>query len=327
MSGSFRNQGFTMIELLVAVAITAVLAAIMLGVTMGTLDVWSRTQDRFTTDAQATLLLDFIERDFEASIFRSDGGAWLAVDVINNPATLANHGWITAGFTKPASSESARYVPAAIGGTVPSIKDARFGLSGTWLRFITTNVESGASLPVAVSYQIARRPVSGSVALSNPATIRYSLFRSAVSSSATFTTGYNVLSGYASSGATPPAQRSAGTVTNPNTSGDAIATNVVDFGVWLYRPDASGAMVRIYPVDGSDTTHVASALDEFPLAADVMLRVLTNEGARLIEEIETGNGRIQRPASYSTDAEWWWATVEANSRVYIRRIHRTNAGT
>ena len=316
-----------MVELLVAVSITAVLAAIMLGLTTGTLNLWSHTQDRFTTDAQATLLLDFIERDFEASIFRPDGGTWLAADIINTPATLLNHGWITAGFIKPANSESTRSVPAPVDGMAPSIKDARFGLSGTWFRFITTNVESGASLPVVVSYQIARRPVSGSVALSNVAAIRYSLFRSAVSSSVTFTAGYDVLFGYASSGSTPPAQRSAGTVTNPNTAGDAIVTNVVDFGVWLYHFDSSGAMVRIFPTDSSDTTHIASAVETFPCAADVMVRVLTTEGARFIEALETANGLIQRPAAYATDAEWWWATVVANSRVYVRRIQRKSVGS
>jgi hypothetical protein len=27
-----------------------------------------------------------------------------------------------------------------------------------------------------------------------------------------------------------------------------------------------------------------------------------------------------RPPQYSSDADWWWAIVEAHSRVYTRRV-------
>jgi hypothetical protein len=49
-----------------------------------------------------------------------------------------------------------------------------------------------------------------------------------------------------------------------------------------------------------------------------MLRILTEEGATLLEAIETG--RVPRPPAYGTDAEWWWGVVEANSRVFTRRV-------
>ena len=50
-----------------------------------------------------------------------------------------------------------------------------------------------------------------------------------------------------------------------------------------------------------------------------MLRVLTDDGAKLIDAIESGDGVVVRPSG-STDAEWWWSVAEANSRVYVRRI-------
>ena len=321
-----RSTAFTLIELLVAVAITAILAAIMLALTTGILRSWARTQDRFTTDSEAALALGYLERDLEAALFRPDGNTWLAVDVINTPATLANHGWLAAGITKPAGAESQRYVPVNDDGTALPLSAARFGLSGAWLRFFTTNVEAGASLPVAVSYQIARRPVSGSVTSANPAAIRYSLFRSAVASGTTFLVGYDILSGYGSPGASPPAQRSAGTITNPNTAGDLLATNVVDFGVWLHAQDATGTLTRIFPVDAADSTHTAATRAEFPLVVDVMVRVLTESGATLIANLESGDGVVVRPANFASDAEWWWATVEANSRVYVRRVRVRSAG-
>ena len=51
-----------------------------------------------------------------------------------------------------------------------------------------------------------------------------------------------------------------------------------------------------------------------------MVRLLTERGATLLAEIESGAGRVTRPPAYASDAEWWWAVVEANSRVYVRRV-------
>ncbi|MEZ5414779.1 MAG: hypothetical protein R3F03_10755 [Opitutaceae bacterium] len=31
-------------------------------------------------------------------------------------------------------------------------------------------------------------------------------------------------------------------------------------------------------------------------------------------------GLVQRPSLYATDADWWWAVVEAQSRVFSARV-------
>jgi hypothetical protein len=50
-----------------------------------------------------------------------------------------------------------------------------------------------------------------------------------------------------------------------------------------------------------------------------MIRSADGWGATQLEAIELG--RIpSRPPAYASDAEWWWAVVEANSRVFVRRI-------
>ncbi|SDS61169.1 prepilin-type N-terminal cleavage/methylation domain-containing protein [Opitutus sp. GAS368] len=320
--------GFTLLELLVAVTITLVLAGLMLTVVTNTLNLWHRTQDKFSTATQAKLLLDLVERDLQAAVFRKDGGPWLAVDVINTPASLTSHGWLVPTTSiKPATTESQRLVPGTVGGATPVISDARFGLSGAWLRFITTNVESAGSLPVAVSYQIARRPVTGAISAASPADVRYTLFRAAVGAANTQTGGNNVTApSYASRSATPAGTRNQPTLTNPNGS-DALATNVVDFGVWLHvRDTTTGGLRRIFPADNTDLVHVAqdpgAAADanRFPDVADVMVRILTEQGATLLAQMENGAGRVTRPPNYASDAEWWWAVVEANSHVYTRRI-------
>src|SRR5450759_3925443 len=99
-----KDAGFTLLELLVAVTITLILAGLMLTVVTSTLNLWQRTQNSFTTSAQAALALDLIERDLHAAVFRQDGGTWLAVDVINAPSLLIPHGWLTLATMKPATA-------------------------------------------------------------------------------------------------------------------------------------------------------------------------------------------------------------------------------
>lgn len=321
------TQAFTLLELLVAVILTLGIAIVMLAVTTSTLNVWRRTQDRFATSTQAKLALDFLERDLHAGVFRKDPTTtWLAVTIANNAAGVANHGWQTTALMKPATSDSLALVPATNDGRTPTIADARFGLSGAWLRFIATNVEANGSLPVAISYQLARRPVSGTnVTSSNPAEVRYTLFRSAVAADTSFSVGNDVTSsGYASTSETSSTTRAAYTLTNSNTGSDTLLTNAIDFGVWLYVRAADGSLRRIFPTDANDLTHVArdpgGAADasRYPDVADVMIRVLSEDGARQVAALEQGT--ITRPATFATDAQWWWSVVEANSSIYVRRI-------
>lgn len=325
MNKRSSNHGFTLVELLVAVGIAAVLAALMLSVVTSTLGLWTRAQSAFDRDAQAKLVLDLIERDLQAALFRADGKTWLAADIINAPAALVNHGWLTHERMKPATAVSQRYVPPPIDDRPPAITEARFGLSGVWLRLITANVETKdgdnpGSVPIAVAYQICRRPVSGDVSGSNRAPVRYALFRSAVGSEEIFVTGTNVLaSGYGSSSTNPKPTRKPPTLTNP-ANADLIATHVVDFGLWLYRRDAAGELIRIFPATAGDGAHTANAGTEMPEVADVALRVLTERGARLIAAIERSDNGLVRPSESATDEAWWWAIVETHSRVYARRI-------
>lgn len=319
------TPGFTLVEVLVASAITVMLAALVLGVITSTLRFWTRAQARFASDVEAMLVLDQLERDLQAACGQDSGRTWLAADVTDSSATLAKHGWLISGGMKPAGGVSQRLVPAATGSAAPSISEARFGLSGVWLRLLTTNVETRTdtnpgSLPVVVAYQICRRPVSGDVTVNSAAPVRYALFRSAVKSDETFASGLDVTAGgYASASTVPTGSRRAPTVMNP-AKVDVLATGVVDFGIWLYRRGAGGELVRLFPASPVHGSYSISGSANAPIVADVMLRVLTEEGSRLVGAIESGTAGLVRPVEHGSDDEWWWGTAVAHSRVYVRRI-------
>ena len=323
------KAAFTLLELLVAVVITLVLAGLMLTVTTNVLALWRRTQAAHTQAVTAKQVLDLVERDLQSALHRRDARCWLAADILDTPGSLANHGWLIGpGLMKPADGDSLRPLPPPDASGLSSLSEARFGLSGQWLRFVATNLESDGSLPTAIAYKIARRPVTGDPVAANPAPVRYSLYRSAVGNSETFASGYEVTAGaYGSTSNTPTsalssAYRQPRNVTNPSHA-NLLASNVVDFGCWLYLRDSTGVLQRIYPAAPGDLSHQAvgnSTVSDtrFPEVADVLVRILSEEGATLVEAIE--GGRVTRPANYATDAAWWWSVVEAHSAVFIRRV-------
>lgn len=323
------SRAFTLLELLVAVTITLLVAALMLTVTTGVLNIWRRTQAGHTQAMTSKQVLDLLEQDLQSAVYRRDSNRWLAADILDSSAALSNHGWrISPGLMKPANGSSLLPLPLPDSSGNRQIKDARFGLSGSWLRFVAINIGDDGSLPTVVSYQIARRPGVGNPTGSNVAPIRYSLYRAVVSKTATFERGYDVTSGnYASPNNNPFAaggdQRAPRGVMNPG-HGSLLASNVVDFGCWFHVRNPDGSLHLIYPSAPGDLSHQAignsfSPDSRFPEVADVMIRILTDEGAAQLEGIETGK-IPSRPPAYATDADWWWAVVEANSKVFTRRI-------
>ena len=67
-----NRHGFTLVELLVAVGITAVLAAVLLSLVTSTLTLWGRSAVALSMDNQAALIIDRIQRDLESAVVRGD---------------------------------------------------------------------------------------------------------------------------------------------------------------------------------------------------------------------------------------------------------------
>lgn len=331
-TGAATHRGsaaFTLLEVLVAAAITVALAGLLLAVTTTILRAWSRNQSAQRQLIAVEQVFAMLERDLQSAICRRDDGVCFAVDVIDSSGGLSNHGWLVGpGVMKPANGGSLLALPAPDAGGFRDPARARFGLSGCWLRFCTTNVESGGGLPIVVAYQVVRRPVTGNPVPGNPAPVRYSLYRSAVSAAETFAHGYDVLApDYASPTNNPTSAYSASyrqsrNVMNPSHA-NLLAANVVDFGCWLYARDAGGELVRLFPGTEGDVSHHATGTGRaaeirFPEVVDVIVRLLGDEGVRAVAAIE--EGRVVRPSLFATDAEWWWSVVEANSTVHVRRV-------
>jgi prepilin-type N-terminal cleavage/methylation domain-containing protein len=309
-----HRRAFTIIELLVAATITAILAGLMLTVVVNVLNSWTRSHGSLEAEAQARFALDQLTTDLQGALFRSDGNVWLAATVVDNTATSGKWTAAAAG-AKPSSLDvmDTRNGLAAPG----QFADARFGIAGVWLRFITARPAAQATpaapaAPVAVGYQLIRRVPLGATA----GEAHYMLYRAEVSPTNTFTAGYNLDPATGGYLAASDVDGNAGNLIKPPEL-RVIADNVVDFGLRLYtRNAATGALTLVYPVNATDLQHLAKApptaatvADRFPEVADVMLRVLTAEGARQISALEAGQIKAD-----------WWTIVAANSKVFTRRI-------
>jgi hypothetical protein len=342
--------GFTLVELLLAATLTALLAALVLATAAGVMSHWSRTAGRLSARADARLGLDQIAQDLQSAVFRADGNVWLAASVL--PDTSLSGQWRVAAAAaqgKPGNSHSGTLNLAA-----SALDAARFGVAGVWLRFFTTKADTNASAadlsaPVAVAYQIIRQNVTSSATSEQ----RYMLFRAEVrrtktagGAPGTFEAGYNL-----DPAATPATAYMApiATAGDPGNLcrpplGSALVDNVIDFGVRFYVREGGGLRVIFpaapasrggVPAGGAltaaappsiETQHLALSTSRaandyyrhaFPEAADVMIRVLDDEGARLLAAYE--GGRLHPPAGVAA-ADYWWTLAEAHSQVFTRRI-------
>jgi Tfp pilus assembly protein PilW len=324
---------FTLIELLAASGVTVLLVGFIVVVVSNVSGFWARSSGRLSAEAQARYALDQITLDLQSALYRDDGATWFAASVPTTTATSTL--WNVVGAT------TANLKPTTAAGTTlvynaPAIANATFGPAGSWLRFFTTkrgaNTAADAttfSAPVAVGWQIVRR-ASGTIASNTDR--RYFLHRAEVTPANTLGSGFNITvaaySGTTAQTGNAGAVGTARSVRTPQDLGAIVAENVIDFGIYLYTHPAPAAgdtgLVRIFPVSTTDVTHLATTpprieapTTQFPEVADVMIRVLTDEGATLIASYETG--RLTPPAG-RTNAQYWWDLALAHSQVFTRRI-------
>ncbi len=357
------RRGFTLVELLVAASITALMAGFIAVIVRNISITWSRAGNRLGTDAQARIVLDQLQQDLQGALYRDDGNVWFAVDVLNGSSGNATGLWQIA----PRNPKPTGGVSLDLAATRAQLRadergrleNARFGTAGVWLRFFTTSRGTNSttnaatiSAPVAVGYQVVRRFTATNAANTNTA---YLLHRAEARPATAngrigvLEAGYNITSAnYTTSTATTNNGAITGDPRSIQVPGAArnldavLADNVIDFGVRCYVRDPSvpGGLRLIFPATAAGAlTNAATArvratlpsatppadwgtAQPFPDVVDVMVRILTDEGAALIARMESvQTPALTIPAKYNNNAqEWWWGVAQENSRVYTRRI-------
>jgi hypothetical protein len=310
------------------------------------------------TNQVAQFILDRIQEDLQCAILRNDGNNWFVATVLGEEAPdNSDDPWSNnleenpkpTGASLRITNHHLEHQGLAIGKIVEENKqgtltESRFGKRGVWLRFFTQAPEvdpdaknSGAAR--AVGYQIIRH---GLISDSQDAPPRYQLFRADVSDENTLRAGYNLdplfedSESYGQDSQNQTGIRQTTLLKNPLVSMDgylpttfSMAANVIDFGIRAYtiekRSDGSGFLEQIFPyVRESESTEeyelvCSSKGDSFPQVVDVMVRILTSEGASVIALFE--EGKLPVPSSFTGNAEdYWWELAEENSDVFVRRI-------
>ena len=352
-------KGFTVLELLVAVAVTAMLGVMLLTISNQVINTHGRTTADLETNDVANYVLDRIQEDLHCALYRNDGGVWMAATIL--PDTSNSGEWKNAGATPKPATNSLRLTPrdwpeGAEGDAVVMssgqlrLADCRFGPAGTWFRFFAQppqpdTASSGSSGARAISYQIVRHGLTGATA-SSP---RYQLFRNDVSTKETFDAGYDLhpdSGAYAGGGNGP---RQTGNVVNPiftdgggRSTDFCLAANVIDFGIRAYviEPNSAGQrqLLQIFP-DANATSgpqeYLATSTpahrsdsgsplaNAFPDVIDVMVRILTHEGSGALAALEEG---LVPPPSDVDASAYWWQLAEQHSRAYVRRIRILPSG-
>lgn len=263
-----RKGAFTIIELVVAIGVTAMLVTIMLYVTVNMLSNWNRTSGVLNTSNQARFIINQLTLDLQNSL-RADGPeTTFVVTIQNNQSTVgdadvARADWPLADIkprstgTHPTDSLIVNFVAAED----RNISDYRFGQAGVWLRFFANTVDGeddelvNVSAPRAVSYQIVRRQRENNA----NAEYSYQLFRSEVrpfgnaapaQARSTFGVGYDLLgdNAYNDKGSGITADEDPVRIRRPGLE-SLIGEGVVDFGVRIFSREVGGQLIETFPVD------------------------------------------------------------------------------
>ena len=272
------HLGFTILELLVAVSVTALLAAMLLNITSQVVTTQSQASGDLETNQVAQFILDRIQEDLQCAISRNDGNVWMAAKILTSEDNSGS--WVRANSVAKPEDESKRVFfddwsdvawpddnkgkedkELAEANQQGSLIESRFGIGGTWLRFFTQAPELDPKVTNkggirAIAYQVVRYGLTGATT-SRP---RYQLFRSDVSTENTFAANFNLhpTDGFYNSQSNDNF-RSARIIENPISNGSqnesptsfSLASNIIDFGIraYIYQKNSQGTgfLKQIFP--------------------------------------------------------------------------------
>jgi prepilin-type N-terminal cleavage/methylation domain-containing protein len=353
------RAGFTLIELMVAIGVTALLVSLMLTITINVMGGWNKSSGSLTSGNQSRLVLDMLSRDLQGVVIKKDSNVWLAASIQQNQTGGGDTGmtgdadWPTSAAKLTGTATSATdtdstasyYVPNL---AIPSLEEYRFGQAGTWLRFFTsitdtntadtsgsTTTDTHISAPRAVAYQIVRAPV-----VFGSQEKRYQLLRSEVSSENSFTSGYNLFAAAYNSTASITEQntnattiKGSGLIRRPETAANdrrlVLANNVIDFGVRVFtRNTTTNALQIAFPLPSGKLGFAAtsSTLSPVPTPAPNSGAVAYDYGTPVVVEVlirvltDEGVLQIDNFENGRITGTTWWDIALKNSKVFTRRI-------
>lgn len=305
------GEGFTLLEVMVAAAVAVLVVAGALAVVANALAWNERASGRQHARAEALRVLDRVALDLAGLGRRAGPEAGLAVTIADRPG-------ISGVWEAAANGQPGGQVAVEVG----EVAAMRFGIGGVWLRFVAQvagTEADGGSQPRVISYQVIRRREPGAIAP------RYWLHRSVVRAAAadgrpgTWEVGWD-LNPEAGNGFMHAGPGNDGSVigdphgvVRPEAAANCLAGDVVDFGVRFLAAVGDGTWRVIFPAGPNDRECLVPTGQPYPQAVDLLVRVLTPEGARRLAAFEGGTGETG-PGSA------WWTVVTLNSEVVTRRV-------
>jgi prepilin-type N-terminal cleavage/methylation domain-containing protein len=237
-----RRHGFTLIEILVASAVMALLVGLVITITSQVLNVWNRSGGRLSANQEARIAMEMLTQDLETAVFRNNGLQWLRVenDTFSGPS---------GSFTNTVR-----------------------------IRLFTPALDrpDGPGDICGVSYELNYlNPVRGTTAGDR----QFILYRRVNTPSVTF----NDLMGEG------PQDSLGGALWDVDFVEDYLVSNIVEFRVDVYVEDpASPNGISQNPIQpaifgGTGSTIGRDTNFGRPVYADIKLRVLSSEGANIIQ--------------------------------------------
>lgn len=301
------KHGFTLIEILVATAIMALLVLVVLGITTNVLTSWTRASGQLSSNLEARVALDFLAQDLEAAIIRRDGNQWMFI------ANQAGTGNFT-NFTNAVGLYFFSPVPDR-----PR-------------RDSNDNIIHGDVC--GISYRLFRQNPFNPASTTTSQT--YGLYRAVVPADATFfamlgpgnqddlVTLWQSSINYTRGGvAMPPVDL----LEYQRSTENFLSANVADFAItiWYIDPDTNeptpvnGTVTNPLPLQPGDEVFIGRNMRlgetgdplPYPIYFDVSITILSNDGASLLRQEETAG---------SVAPDRFREIVREHGNTYSRRI-------
>lgn len=244
-------QGFTLIEILVASAVMALLVGLVITITSQVLNVWNRSGGRLSANQEARIAMELLTQDLETAVFRNrrsatDDSEWFRI--------------VNADFAPSPNTISLQLFSPAL------------------------DRPDGPGDICAISYQLREVDLRG-----RPATgqRQFALFRQLNDPETTF-------------GLLGTSITSWGQVV---TESDFLVSNIIEFNVRLFEANGNPIDTTEFVFDGLPGTRI-------PAFADIKLRVLSSEGANI----------LQSPAGVGNMDD----IIREHSTTFIRRVSFMN---